>query len=362
MLANGIKETTDTTGTGTVTLAAIAGSVRFANGFATGSRASYAIKDGNNWEWGIGTVGAGNTLARTTITATLVAGTYTTTGAVAITLASGAADVICTQHTGTAAGFNAGTFIIPAFRPEFAALMEWNPAGESSTSAPGVKGWFLSTTGTLTGRPFDTTIAARQIQRIGYVSSAVAGSLAKWAAETPRKVYGGGAGGGGGFLTSILFVVSDEAAVAGARQFVGMRNSTAAANVEPSTLTQCLGVGNGAADTTLSIYYGGLYSQTPIPLGENFPANTLSTAGYQLILYAPHDPVAAGFRVGWYIRRLGTAFSASGTISDNGAGEVLPLTTTPQYISNWRTNNATALAVGLDIGSVTSSRVDGPTI
>ena len=103
MLANGIKETTATTGTGTVTLAAVTGFTRFANGFADGLLASYAIKDGNNWEWGIGTVGAGNTLARTTVTATLVAGTYTTTGATAITLASGAAEIICTDHTGTAA-------------------------------------------------------------------------------------------------------------------------------------------------------------------------------------------------------------------------------------------------------------------
>lgn len=99
MLANGVKETTTTTGTGTVTLAAVTGSVRFSQAFSTGDIASYAIKDGDNWEWGIGTVGAGNTLARTTIIATLVAGTYTATSASAITL-SGSADVLCAEHTG----------------------------------------------------------------------------------------------------------------------------------------------------------------------------------------------------------------------------------------------------------------------
>jgi hypothetical protein len=101
MLANGIKETTATTGTGTVTLVAVTGYARFSGGFAVGLPGSYAIRDGNNWEWGVGTVGAGNTLARTTITATLVGGTYIGSGATAITLASGAADVICTDHTGT---------------------------------------------------------------------------------------------------------------------------------------------------------------------------------------------------------------------------------------------------------------------
>lgn len=101
MLSNGIKEKTATTGAGTITLSAVTGFARFSD-IATGHPASYAIKDGNNWEWGIGTVGASNTLARTVITARLVAGTYTSSGATAITLASGNAEVICTEHTGTA--------------------------------------------------------------------------------------------------------------------------------------------------------------------------------------------------------------------------------------------------------------------
>jgi len=100
MLANGIKETTTTTGTDTVTLSAVIGFTRFANAFANGLSASYVICSGNNWEWGIGTVGAGNTLARTVITATLVAGTYTASGATAITL-SGTSNVISVGHTGT---------------------------------------------------------------------------------------------------------------------------------------------------------------------------------------------------------------------------------------------------------------------
>jgi hypothetical protein len=100
MLNNGIKETTATAGTGTVTLTAVTGFARFADGFTNGSLASYAIRDGNNWEWGVGTVGAANTLARTAITGSLVAGTFTT-GGTAITLASGAASVFIADHSGT---------------------------------------------------------------------------------------------------------------------------------------------------------------------------------------------------------------------------------------------------------------------
>ena len=99
MLNNGVRETTATAGTGTVTLTAVTGFARFSDGFSNGSSASYAISDGNNWEWGVGTVGAGNTLARTTITGSLVAGTFTT-GGTAITL-SGSAVVFIADHTGT---------------------------------------------------------------------------------------------------------------------------------------------------------------------------------------------------------------------------------------------------------------------
>lgn len=101
MLANGVRETTATTGTGTITLAAVTGYPRFANAFAVGELAAYAIKNGNNWEWGVGTVSATNTLARSFITATLVSGTYTASGATAIAL-SGSSDVYCADHLGSA--------------------------------------------------------------------------------------------------------------------------------------------------------------------------------------------------------------------------------------------------------------------
>jgi len=101
MLNNGVKETTATIGTGTITLTQVIGWLRFADGFAVGELASYAIKDNDNWEWGVGTVGASNTLARTTITDTLVAGIYTSSGATAIALASALATVVSAEHTGT---------------------------------------------------------------------------------------------------------------------------------------------------------------------------------------------------------------------------------------------------------------------
>lgn len=95
MLANGVKETTATTGTGTVTLSAASGFVRFADAFLVGDRVSYAISDGSNWEWGIGEVAAGNTLVRQITTAKLESGVYSKYPATKLSL-SGSATVVAT--------------------------------------------------------------------------------------------------------------------------------------------------------------------------------------------------------------------------------------------------------------------------
>lgn len=95
MLANGVKETTTTTGTGTVTLVAVTGRPRFADAFSTGVLAPYAINSGNDWEWGMGTVSAANTLARTILLAKYDAGAYANDPATGITLA-GTSTVLCT--------------------------------------------------------------------------------------------------------------------------------------------------------------------------------------------------------------------------------------------------------------------------
>jgi hypothetical protein len=97
VFSNNVKETTTTTGTGTVTLSAVSGSVRFSDAHAVNDLVPYGIMSGGDWEWGIGTVGAGNTLARTTVQATFVAGVYDTTSPTAISL-SGTSTVIVTPH------------------------------------------------------------------------------------------------------------------------------------------------------------------------------------------------------------------------------------------------------------------------
>lgn len=116
---NLVKEGTSTTGTGTLTLTAMTGWARFADAYAVSDVVPYAIENGDNKEVGLGTVGASNTLARTTVLATLVAGVYDDTSPVAITLSGSStvssgplAELFTASEIsglGTAATVNTGT-------------------------------------------------------------------------------------------------------------------------------------------------------------------------------------------------------------------------------------------------------------
>src|SRR5688500_482134 len=101
-----VKETTTTTGAGTVTLAgAVAGFQSFSDVGADADTFYYALVSGNNWEVGIGTLGgSGTTLARTAILSSSNAGA-------AITL-SGTSEVYCTLP---AASLPTGVYNVIAF-------------------------------------------------------------------------------------------------------------------------------------------------------------------------------------------------------------------------------------------------------
>lgn len=231
-------------------------------------------------------------------------------------------------------------------------LAIWNPPG-NGTGVPGVFGMAAFTaTGTVTTRTITTTQMFTRTRRLGYVSGATAGSLcgarlnsAQWTLGVP------GTPAFGGFFMAVRFGCSDAATVAGARQFVGVTSGTGAfTNVEPATLTNCIGVGHGAADTNLKIFYGGSAAQTPIDLGATFPANTLSADMYELVLYAPSN---ANNIVNYRVTRLNTGDVAEGTLTAATPGTQLPANTTLLTLfQSFRSNNATALAVGLDISHV----------
>lgn len=215
----------------------------------------------------------------------------------------------------------------------------WMPPG-GSTTVPGVFGMAaLTATGTVTARTVATTNLLTRMTRLGYVSAATAGALAG-GREAVAKYTTGAGPGLGGFFARYRFGVSDPATVAGARMFVGLDALTAApTNIDPSTKVNCIGVGQIATSNNLQIIYGNATAKAPIDLGADFPANT-NTDAYELNLFSP--PTGG---VHWRVRRLNTAFEASGFLTSMGT----PAATTLLCHQLWRCNNATALAVGLDV-------------
>jgi hypothetical protein len=105
MLANWVKETSTTTGTGTLTLTSVPGFPRFSEAFAVNELVNYAILTDDSppkpLEWGIGTIGASNTLARSVVLGTYAGSVLETGSPTAVSLSAGTYNIICTQVMGS---------------------------------------------------------------------------------------------------------------------------------------------------------------------------------------------------------------------------------------------------------------------
>lgn len=65
VLKDRVRETTNVTGTGTMTLqGAVEGFETFTSAIGVGNQTYYSVATTTQWEVGVGTVGAGNTLTR----------------------------------------------------------------------------------------------------------------------------------------------------------------------------------------------------------------------------------------------------------------------------------------------------------
>lgn len=225
----------------------------------------------------------------------------------------------------------------------------WNPPG-NATTVPGVFGLTAFTAqGTATSRVVATTNLATRMRRLGYPSTATAGAFG--GARIAAAQFSAGTGSGlGGFFLVERFVESDPATVSGRRAFAGMTNSTAApTNVQPDTLTNAVGICQLSSDATQwYVCYGGSAAQTAIALGTSLgaPAGN-STTAWELAIFAPPG-TANTFHI--LVTNLTTGVTASQTLT--GSATVVPQSTTLLAWRHWVTNNATALAVGVDIASL----------
>jgi len=218
----------------------------------------------------------------------------------------------------------------------------WQPLPNSTnTSLMGLAAF--SYVGTATARAPAATGTVTGSRRLGLVSGVSAGSIAG-ARHGVLTWWRGDAAGRGGFHLVWRFNVADAVLVADARMFIGIIGTASApTNVEPSTLTNLIGVGCNGGDTTMQLYAAGGSAQARSNLGANFPINTTNADIYELHLYCAPNASSVGYTL---IRVGGGVAPASGTIT-NAAN--LPSSTTLLTAQAWRTNNATVAACALDL-------------
>jgi hypothetical protein len=247
-------------------------------------------------------------------------------------------------HGGIASPFNIGdssiesSFQSALFQKVIGMII---PTGNGTGLA--TLGLNASVTGTTTARNVALTNLMQSIKRVGFVSAATAGSSAG-VRNNSAQFYLGNTSKRGGFFFVQRFGVSHAAAVADARGFIGLLAATAViGNVNPSTLVNMVGVAWDNAQTTLRIMTNaGSGTATSVDLGANFPSGTLSADMYELRLYVSPN----SSRIYWSVERLGTSFYVEGVITTNQP--VVNTLLSPQI---WVNNGATALAVGIDIGT-----------
>lgn len=220
-------------------------------------------------------------------------------------------------------------------------VMEWCPNAQLTTVTT-IGCTATTAIGTPTARTPASTNLFTSATRVGYVSSAVATNAGGTADNNCHAFWRGNAAGLGGFFLTIRFGISDASFVATGQTFVGLLGTGSAITAAPSTLVNCLGVGNDNGDAVLQLYASGSVAQPRTSLGANFPCNTISTDLYELILYAaPNDT-----QVGYQVTRLNTGDTTSGSIT---VAANLPATTQFMTPNCQRNNGGTAAAVAIDM-------------
>ena len=118
--------------------------------------------------------------------------------------------------------------------------------------------------------------------------------------------------------------------------------TTAPPDVEPSTITNIVGMGWDAADTNIQIMHRGTGAVTKIDLGSNFPVPTADrTKAYDLALFSPPGTTQS---VSYEVTDLATGNKATGTITTN-----LPTTTTLLAPRGWMSVGGTSSVIGISL-------------
>ena len=188
------------------------------------------------------------------------------------------------------------------------------PLGNGTTSTS--HGLAYASTGTGTASNFATTNRYSRMRGLEYlVTTAATTAVVGFRGAALQFTVGASTAGDGGFLSVLRWGPATGVATTTHRAFAGMRGSTAApTDVEPSSLTNIVGMGWDAADANVQMMHNdGSGTATKIDLGAAFAVPTVDRASaYEIALFAaPGTPQLLGYRV----TDLVSGAEASGTIT-----------------------------------------------
>jgi hypothetical protein len=242
---------------------------------------------------------------------------------------------------------NSTTSADAALQPTLAQnrVMLWS--GVSGSNAPAVMGTVaLTATGTATSAAIATTNRYTRTQRVEYlVTTASTSAVAGWRYPNLGWTVGGAAADEGGFFYVCRWGPATGVATTTNRAFVGMANTTAApTDVQPSTITNIIGMGWDAADANIQIMHRGTAAITKVDLGASFPVPTTDrTKVYELVMFSPPGSTQS---VSYAVTDLGTGATTSGTINTN-----MPTTTTLLTQRGWMSVGGTSSVIGIALMS-----------
>lgn len=190
----------------------------------------------------------------------------------------------------------------------------------------------LNIQGTATIRNVALTNSYTRLRRLGFVGGSGVNST-------------GGLIGNGQFNQvegfSVRLVFSIQQYNSGHSYVAGIGNSYTS-SVQPSTLVQSLKMYADVGDTNFKIMGAGNTLGTAINLGANFPSNTSATDVYDVTFTL----LAGGTTATYLVKRIGTAFTASGNIA------IVP--NSFNLLAPWcvASNHASGISASLDIARV----------
>lgn len=221
----------------------------------------------------------------------------------------------------------------------------WNPAGNGTVIvANGAAA--LTATGTATAANVATTNRHTRQKRLDYlVTTAAATAVAGFRYAAAQWTIGAATAGDGGFRMIFRWAPATGVTTATNRCFVGMADTTAApTDVEPSTITNIVGVGWDAADANIQIMHRGTGAITKVDLGASFPVPTTDrTQSYEIALFSPPGTTQ---QVGWTFTDNVTGATTSGVITTN-----MPTNTTLLAPRGWMSAGGTSSVIGIALMS-----------